>query len=188
MKKHTSIFLSLLFVIICSSVTLLAPAVASAAPASPNYDTQTHFVLTGIKKAHAITKSAHANYICGTNCNNQNPQDTQCAQGAQTVLSAYITDPYYGGNWGLLELRWSPTCGTNWTRITSYQGTRQLYAIIEHPAGQDGGYAYYTSGNVVATQTWSKMVYSPNDPVKSIGDITVRGQASVCIANTGLSC
>lgn len=186
MKRLRFLCLSLLFPIVFLS-TLIIPSVASAASTQTSLVPQGRPVLASFKMTAIKAPAVKAAYTCGTNCNGENPQDTSCAQGAQTILSAYVVDPRTGGNWGLVELRWSQTCGTNWTRVTSYMGTQQLYATIEHFAGTDGDYAFYTSHIQHTTQTWTPMIYSPDDPVKSVGNVTVGGvQHSACVENPPL--
>lgn len=197
MKKHRLLFLSLLLPV-AFLTTLIAPVAAMAAPmhtsqaraamAASLYAPGAHLVLTDIKTTARITS---ASYTCGTNCNDLNPQG-MCSQGAQTIISASILNTYTFVIWGLVELRWSPTCGTNWSRVSSYVGSQvTLDAQIRHPGYPpydiDGDYENYTSGfQTNTTQTWSNMVYSPDDPVEAIGIITKGGQASGCAPNPPL--
>lgn len=64
---------------------------------------------------------------------NTDPAQTGCAANAYTVTSRLITDSR-GGRLALLELRWSTTCRTNWTRMTSYQGARLMRGYIDRPS------------------------------------------------------
>lgn len=189
MKRLRFLCLSLLFPIVFLS-TLVIPSVASAASTQASLVPQGRLVLASFKTTAIRPPAARAAYTCGTNCNDVNPQGTSCAQGAQTILTAYIIDSLTGGTWGLVELRWSPTCGTNWSRLTSYVGQHQLYALIIHPGNPpnnvDGGFESYSSQFQFATQTWSNMVYSPDDPVEATGVITIGRQNSNCVANPPL--
>jgi hypothetical protein len=53
---------------------------------------------------------------------------TDCPN-AYTAASAPITDSA-GTTIGLVELRWSYSCSGNWTRTTSYNGTRSLVSVV----------------------------------------------------------
>lgn len=122
------------------TATLAAAAVGAVAAPSP-----------------ALAASCYGDY-----CSGQDPQNTGCANGAYTTK-------HYDFGTADLQVRWSPTCQTNWARLVVYGvvpnfrgGT--LYAI------QDTGYTQQTgvpnSGNMAATY-WTPMIYSPVHQVKS---------------------
>jgi len=75
----------------------------------------------------------------GYGCDGWDPQETGCSADAVTVASAPIWDSSQPGvEDGLVELRWSATCGTNWTRVTSY---------VVDPLSIFDGYVYrYSDG------------------------------------------
>lgn len=63
-------------------------------------------------------------------CDGQDPQTTGCASGAITLVTAFILNSF-GDAIGQVELRYSPHCGTNWARTTSYgAGSVSLQAHI----------------------------------------------------------
>src|SRR5262245_1467970 len=64
---------------------------------------------------------AFAATCSGNGCNGLDPIATGCATGAYTVASAPMSDPY--GTAATIDLRYSPSCGTNWSRLTMSVGT-----------------------------------------------------------------
>ena len=102
--------------------------------------------------------SAHAATCSGYGCDYQDPIATGCSSGAYTVASAPIT--YQGITYGTVELRWSPTCQTNWARTTvnnSYLGlTRYANVYRESPFAQ-ADWHYTGPGNPV----YGNMLYAP---------------------------
>ncbi len=94
----------------------------------------------------------------GDYCSGRDPVATNCNEGAQTVAWKDITG-------ARLELRWSPTCKTNWARYIQYdRGWYMGNAPIELRAVQDTGYTQRLSYDVNppgAGTTWSPMIYSP---------------------------
>jgi len=106
----------------------------------------------------------------GDYCSGQDPNASGCAQGAYTVTSVV-----WPGS-GVLEVRWSPTCKTNWTRLTIYpQGRIGTYVNnAQLSAVQDTGYTQSTwisawFGNATYTY-WTPMIYSPVHCVKGVYD------------------
>ncbi|MFZ4700006.1 MAG: DUF2690 domain-containing protein [Candidatus Methylumidiphilus sp.] len=59
---------------------------------------------------------AQAVTCLGTSCENKDPRDTGCAADSKTITaaSAVAEDAF---NKVIVQLRYSPTCKTNWTRI-----------------------------------------------------------------------
>lgn len=103
------------------------------------------------------TTPAHAVSCYGDNCSGQDPEATGCASGSYTATS-------YNHAEFSLQVRYSPTCKTNWTRIVMYNpGWRYprsgtIYAV------QDTGYTQsrYVDGGYGAGYTkWTPMIYSP---------------------------
>ena len=82
----------------------------------------TLFGLTAIVAYAQVTthtqavQNSHVQVTCsGNGCNGLNPVTTGCSAGAYTVQTAVFSNSY-------VELRYSPTCGTNWGRVTSKVG------------------------------------------------------------------
>lgn len=110
--------------------------------------------------ASAVTAPpAHAVTCYGDYCSGVDPDSSGCSAGAITVATK--TNPAF-----TMDLRWSATCKTNWTRITMYD----TGLIGCTPAGtlsavQSTGYTqsrYVDSACSVPTFTrWTPMIYSP---------------------------
>ncbi len=97
--------------------------------------------------AQVHEQSIGAQATCyGDYCSGQDPESTGCSAGAYTVTSV-------GYNGGTLEVRWSPTCQTNWSRInvgwSGYFRIQQSTGYEQHYSGTNGTY------------WWTKMIYSP---------------------------
>ena len=135
------------------TLTLVVPALLLAALFSS---------YMGITKISASTNDPLVHHVTcfGNGCNGLDPIATGCASDAITV-------PVDGGTvsfrTGTIELRYSPTCGTNWGRVTSSVGNAQLTVSIR----RKDGLFYLTVGN--GTLLWSQMVYAPNVKAKACG-------------------
>lgn len=85
----------------------------------------------------------------GDNCSGKDPQSTGCSADAQTIFTQSV---YGTGGASWVEIRWSPTCKTNWARSNTV--STNIKAV------QDTGYtAGYSNNN--GTNSWSGMIYSP---------------------------
>ncbi|MFD3427313.1 DUF2690 domain-containing protein [Nocardia fluminea] len=104
--------------------------------------------------AHA--PASHAVSCYGDYCSGQDPLSTGCAGDAYTVA---VGNVYGTGGTQYVEIRWSPTCQTNWARSNIV--TSNMKAV------QEGGYTQgYSSNN--GSLAWSRMIYSPVKCVKAV--------------------
>jgi hypothetical protein len=98
------------------------------------------------RNARATTTAAIQVSCYGDYCSGQDPQSSGCSADAYTVTSV-------GYNGGTLEVRWSPTCKTNWARInvgwSGYFRIQQTTGYDQHYSGTNGSF------------WWTKMIYSP---------------------------
>ncbi len=90
----------------------------------------------------------------GDYCSGQDPQAAGCAADAYTVVSARIP-----GTYSYIELRWSPTCKSNWARVPSSWGTAYPgnLSAVQRSTG-------YRQVGVVSSNndySWTRMIYSP---------------------------
>lgn len=111
--------------------------------------------------------TASASVGCyGDYCSGLDPQQTGCANDAYTVAS-------YNEAAASLQLRWSPTCKTNWARLVVYPtGNSHAFNYGALVAHQDTGYEQSTStpivtGTTSSTTFWTPMIYSPVHCVKA---------------------
>jgi hypothetical protein len=126
----------------------------------------------------------------GDYCSGQDPVATGCDKDAITIASA---EPDDGA--GQVDLRWSPTCKTNWARWQQYPTgwcvTCTPNALI---AVQDTRYTqeldWFDNGTTPADNGtyWTPMIYSPVHKVYAgvympCGDDTLLGAAVDCALN-----
>lgn len=106
----------------------------------------------GLGLGVAAAAPAAAVTCYGDYCSGQDPQASGCSADAYTA--AYLD--FSGGR---MEVRYSPTCKTNWTRLQLYPG-----GVAYHLAAvQDTGYRQdvdWPSGVGPGTY-WTPMIYSP---------------------------
>lgn len=104
----------------------------------------TLFLAASAGKASAV--SCYGDY-----CSGKDPEATGCSAGAVTVAR---NDEYYNAKIRWIEVRWSPTCKTNWARINmmnpSYLWATQLPTNYTQ---------WYSSNN--GTYSWTRQIYSP---------------------------
>jgi hypothetical protein len=84
-------------------------------------------------------------------CDGMDPQTTGCAADAYTVPGGTAKGPG-----GTVELRYSPSCKTNWARVQNAQLNLTLFVIRQDGAERDSVEFLWASGTV-----WSPMLYSP---------------------------
>jgi hypothetical protein len=130
--------------------------------------------LAGIPLCDAPPPAVETSVGCyGDYCSGQDPMTTRCADDAVTTAYSDITA-------ARVEVRWSPTCRTNWARYVQYpRGWYFGNVPIELRAVQDTGYtqrlAFDVNGDPVGTShtfthdpnrgvtgaAWTPMIYSP---------------------------
>jgi hypothetical protein len=82
------------------------------------------------------------------------PIQTGCASDAYTVSTRAVTNSG-GGVVGQVQVRYSPSCGTNWAKVVSSVGT----AYIQAEVYTTSDWAYYSA---TSTSVYTDMVYAPN--------------------------
>lgn len=121
--------------------------------------------LAAVGLAMSTAGPAMAVTCVGYGCDGQDPNVSGCSSGANTTSYAYLRDPN-NNVVGLLELRYSPTCGTNWGRVTSYIGSKNMFTDVTR---QTDGRRFADVG--VYTVVWSRMVYAYNITACATGDM-----------------
>ncbi|MFC9068858.1 DUF2690 domain-containing protein [Streptomyces harbinensis] len=99
----------------------------------------------------------------------QFPVASGCSSDARTLNSARMRTTG-GQDFGYIEMRYSPSCGTQWIRVTSTLTNCSGHpclneTTIRRPAGPDGPAATFRDSgvpNAGATAQWGRMVYTPN--------------------------
>ncbi len=77
----------------------------------------------------AVASPAMAATCSGNGCNGLDPIATGC-QNSYTQLVGSSEIKNGSTHYGWIDLRYSPTCGTNWSRVRSDIGTQNLEAFI----------------------------------------------------------
>ena len=109
--------------------------------------------------AHATRRSRPQVTCSGEGCDGLNPATTGCSADAYTVQTAVFSNSF-------VELRYSPTCGTNWGRVTSRVGATFLVIRID----RSGGLTYTFSGGNF-NFAYSAMVYAPKVAARACGGV-----------------
>ena len=117
--------------------------------------------------AHATGRNRPQVTCSGEGCDGLNPATTGCSADAYTVQTAVFSNSF-------VELRYSPTCGTNWGRVTSKVGATFLVIRID----RSGGLTYTFSGGNF-TFAYVAMVYAPKVAARACGGV---GTISGCTA------
>ena len=92
------------------------------------------------------------------------PNTTGCASGAYTIHSKNIYD-YNGSVAGYVELRYSPTCNTNWARTTSYRGgSFNSFVTLTNDSSQSS-----QRGAAGPGQWWTLQLYAPGSTCVNYG-------------------
>jgi hypothetical protein len=103
--------------------------------------------------ALVVAPAAQAVTCYGDYCSGVDPEASGCSADAYTVASARIA-----GTYAYVELRWSPTCKTNWARTTWHnEFTSSALRAVQCATGYTQGYSS-TNGSY----WWSRMIYSPS--------------------------
>jgi len=150
---------------IACTLTFTALAVLSAAPASAaQYDPYT----------------------------DTNPATTGCSTDAITIATRTIQSPQ--SQYGTMEVRYSPSCGTNWVRATmlvpnsGYTVTKGIIRISSQPDGHGGWLGYYQNYETdpAVGSSFGMQVYAPGSTCIDVMS-TVRDASGQVAASTGTS-
>jgi len=108
-------------------------------------------LVTPLTAATVMTAAPASAATCsGHGCDNTDPYQTGCANGAYPVIKG--TAPDYGV---LLELWWSPTCQTNWAEVDSDGFPTYLWTKLQN--GTQTVHYHFTFNG----WAWSNQLYAP---------------------------
>lgn len=151
--------------------------------------------------AHSASTVRPLTVTCsGDGCDNADPNVTGCSDStAVTVKEMQITGAAGTSDAGTIadvELRYSSTCGTNWTRFTSFIDNAKTVATIERLQQTGISYLKYCSptscyasndgGSTVNYSIYTNMVYAPVAVAKACGTIvsqTTGRTYKACVQN-----
>jgi hypothetical protein len=117
----------------------------------------------------AIPVAASAATCSGTGCTYQDPQASGCSADAVTVANLKL--PWVAQQ---LELRWSPSCKTNWARM--YLDTNPTWLRAVQPNRGDGLPRVTQLSGHNDIYSWSAMIYSPTLCVYADVQTTIWGR------------
>jgi hypothetical protein len=75
-------------------------------------------------------------------CEGLDPAATGCSADAYVAASATLYRQSDNAAVGTLQLKYSPTCGTNWIKVISNIGSVPLYGIVGHGTGMTNAHAW----------------------------------------------
>jgi len=110
--------------------------------------------LSVVMGSGVVSTAAQAATCYGDYCSGQDPEAAGCSADAYTVVSARIP-----GTYTYIELRWSPSCKTNWARVPASWGTSYPSSLRAYQCSTG-----YNQRGVVASSSdysWTRMIYSP---------------------------
>lgn len=108
-------------------------------------------IITAVAGMILVSPPAQAATCSGTGCNGKDPEATGCSAGA-TVADSVALYPS-----GRAQLRWSPSCGTNWVRILDFPGGSSSIRITV--SSEYGSVPFLAPGT--PGSHWGNMVYAP---------------------------
>ncbi len=117
--------------------------------------------------AHTTRQASYQVTCSGDGCDNLDPEQTGCANGAYTVTSVATPEE-------VIQMRYSPQCGTNWSRVESKGNNNDVYLVLIQ---RIDGVAYGTKG-LTGPVAWSRMVYAPT--VKARACASINGSDDIC--------
>ena len=120
-----------------------------------------------VAHAHTTRQAVHNATCSGNGCDNVDPEQSGCADGAYTVTS--VDTPTAD-----IQLRYSPDCGTNWGRVVSNGNNNNVYLVLVE---RIDGVAYGTKG-LTGPIAWSRMVYAPT--LKARACVSINGGDQIC--------
>jgi hypothetical protein len=115
-----------------------------------------HQVAAPVPRPAAITPMAAS--CSGYGCDNKDPNATGCADGSQyTVVAGNVV--LGGVTFATINLRYSPTCGTNWAQISNNRTGDYAVLRVCRDQGDLHCSASFTSSGLSA---WSNQMYAYN--------------------------
>jgi uncharacterized protein DUF2690 len=107
-------------------------------------------------------------------CDGVDPAASGCAtaNASNSVYNVYQKNLWLGQqNLGVLQMRYSTHCKTNWTRFVPAYNYEDLHYVLLDVWG-DYCYPQYSAQFYnVNNNVWTDMYYAPNEPVLSFGNV-----------------
>lgn len=106
------------------------------------------------------------------------PMASGCSTGAYTVTSTAIRRVDTNAQVGVVELRWSPQCGTNWARVTPDSSVAHVLVLAEAQRPADNAIATYSVRFGTVWPIYTNMLNGSASCVKAVGYMTIDGPTS----------
>lgn len=116
----------------------------------------------------------------GKGCNGQDPEMMGCADTALTVEMLAIHAAESGDKVGLVELRFSRACQTNWARVTKLTGKEEVFRAYLRDATGDVIEASVAEGKATAVYIYGPMWYAPTGVIAVRACGKLEGYDEVC--------
>jgi len=107
----------------------------------------------------AAPETAEAVSCYGDYCSGKDPVATGCSNGAYAVNHARIP-----GTNAYVQNIWSPTCKTQWARVTNGYGQAYPWKLS---AVQNTGYTQQGAAHHSGSYSWTNMIYTPSNCVRA---------------------
>ncbi len=107
-----------------------------------------------------------------------NPSTTGCASGSYAIYSKAIKNGA-GTTIGMMEVRYSPSCGTNWVRVNNYG-----YGPVAGKMVSVVGGAYDYVGDAYVGWSYGNQLYAPGSTC-IIVEGSIRSSSNTVIGSTG---
>jgi len=142
------------------------------------------FVALVVSQQIAAPRAMAAMPDCySTTCEGLDPAQTSCADDAKTIQSSKVRLGSEKGSYGHLEMRYSPSCHSNWVRYTSWSGIRWWINVaiggsevtgypyiwrngvansLQGPGGNSGAFA------LGSPTYWSEMITADGETCSSV--------------------
>jgi hypothetical protein len=130
-------------------------------------------MVTAAPSALAVTgRSCSGNTCNGLDPNLSYTSSGECGTGAMDAADLPHGEYALGG---LLELRWGPNCGTNWTRFTPADNDMYEITIMrlsDRAWAGTGMYNGYFFSNAKGVSHYSDQIYVPGNAEACVFDVT----------------
>jgi len=124
----------------------------------------------------SIAVAAPASALSGTQYDGTDPAATGCATGSIVIYSADAWEGVYNTVEGTVEVRYSPSCGTNWVRVYNANASDGVtHKWIERQAQGSLPYFSETETDYGTGWAYSMQVYAPGSTCISVGGSIVTG-------------
>lgn len=111
----------------------------------------------------------------GSGCEGQNPYSTGCAQDSYGVGAAYIQSAWDPSKTGIVYVKWSPSCQTNWGELLLTSTTGYPWMHVDTAIGPWGDQILsYMNGKLAGVPgnlIYTAMLYAPSTCVSATGII-----------------